>query len=124
MVLAPLKPPLEFKLQAAHGLEHHKCFTIPELQFHLLFAGTKTQNEIKQSDVSSSRGWCGRGNRCPGSSRLRAALPVRKASQDVWAANPHLECERLCGSGEDMLHGTEGQNILCESSLILVCGNC
>lgn len=51
-----------------------------------------------------------------GSCRLRAALPVQKAGEDVWAANPHLERERLCGSGEDMLHGIECQNILRESS--------
>lgn len=48
--------------------------------------------------------------------RVRAALPVQKAGEYVWAANPHLERERLCGSREDMLHGVEGQNILCESS--------
>lgn len=38
-----------------------------------------------------------------------------KAGEYGWAANPHLEWERLCGGGEDMLHGIVGQNILCES---------
>lgn len=55
------------------------------------------------SDVASSRGWCRRGSRFLGSSRIRAGLPAR-GKRVVWAAAPHLERERLCSSTEDMLH--------------------
>lgn len=41
---------------------------------------------------------------------------MKEAGEYVRAANPHLEWERLCGSGENILHATEGQTILCKSS--------
>lgn len=50
------------------------------------------------------------------SREVAVSVPAQEAGEQLWAAAPHLEGERLCSSREDMLHGTEDQNTLCQSS--------
>jgi len=117
MVLVLFKPPLELSSNQHTVCSIASVLPSPNSASNKQNWKQKTRNEVKRSDVASSGDWGGRGSRCPAEGEVTGPAPLApsEAGESARAANPHLERERLCGSGEDMLHGAEGQTVLCKS---------